>query len=156
MDTLSEPKVTAPVAVANATQSAANDVAAVTSNTSPTMEQYVAFYDHYIQCTGGVAVREKCPAHTMFYVKHKNCTSYKPRTEGAAKTPPAGCQSLECACKGRKDGLYVNPASPNNGVACSLQEPHPFTCQSGSAAVEGKGCVDNQSPRRLHATSWGN
>jgi hypothetical protein len=98
-------------------------------------------YQSYIHCAAGVALQESCPAGHVFYPLGNNCTSYEPAAAGASPDAPPGCKSASCACKNRMDGIFADPGNPKEGVICSLQEAHPFSCRSGFAVQPAQGCV---------------
>lgn len=106
----------------------------------------VAAYAGFVRCEGGGnAARGACPSGEIF-----NGTSQECEPSGLAEAalvangtaPAAGggaaanCSSLQCACEGRPDGMYSNPANASAGVVCSLGSAKVYECPRGAVFGE--------------------
>ena len=120
-----------------------------------------AAYRGYVRCAGGAAAaRESCAAGQIFNGTSQECVASGLRQAAAAAAaagPSADCKEFACACDGRRDGLYPNPANASSAVLCSAGVAAPFECPEGAEfgiSEDGRdACVPDDEVKRARPTS---
>lgn len=134
----------------------------------PALTRVVAAYAGYVRCTSrGAAVRSTCLSGQFFNTFSQACEQSglaqaiivvaARRAAAALADAATSCRSLECACDGRPDGLYPNPANALTAVVCSGGVAKVYECPKG--AVFGKtddgkqACTPLAAVKRARPTS---